>query len=268
MTLYDIDGNVIGSGGGSTGVDYDSIMRGVNHRGYSISAPENTLIAFKMSKQAGFNFVETDVRFTSDGTAVCLHDASINRTARNADGTALSSTVNIADITYEQALTYDFGIWKGSSYAGTKIPTFDEFLTLCKNIGLRPYIELKVGTQAQIEAVVDAVKAHGLKGKETYISFEGTLLDYVKNHDDTARLGLLGMPGSVSSAANKLTGKNEVFLSSNGKTMASQCIAAGIGYEVWTIDSAATVRELDPYITGVTTNGTIIPGKVLYDANI
>lgn len=270
MVLYDLDGNVIGSGGTSSGVDYDSIVKNVNHRGYNSVAPENTLPAFKLSRQNGFVYAETDVRFTSDDVAVCLHDESINRTARNSDGTQLSSTVNIADITYEQALTYDFGIWKNASYAGTKIPTFDEFLTLCKNLGLRPYIELKTGTQAQIEAVVDAVVAHGLKGKETYISFETTLLGYVKDYDATARLGFLdmGTPSLPRTAKNYLTGTNEVFLNSSNKGRATDCIAQGIGYEVWTVDSSSVVLGLDPYITGVTTNGAIIPGKVLYDANI
>ena len=267
MTLYDIEGNVIGSGGISSGIDYDNIVKNVNHRGYNSVAPENTLPAFKLSRQNGFMYVETDVRFTSDGTAVCLHDESISRTARNSDGTQISFTVNIADITYEQALTYDFGIWKGSSYVGTKIPTFDEFLTLCKNFGLRPYIELKTGTQAQIEAIVDAVVAHGLKGKETYISFETTLLGYVKDYDATARLGFLdmGTPSLPQTAKSYLTGTNEVFLNSNNTGRAADCIAQGIGYEVWTVDSASVVLGLDPYITGVTTNGTIIPGKVLYE---
>ena len=32
---------------------------------------------------------------------------------------------------------YDFGSWKSSSYAGTKIPTFDEFICLYEMILLR-----------------------------------------------------------------------------------------------------------------------------------
>lgn len=263
--IYNADGSMVDTG---SYIDYDSIIKGVNHRGYNSVAPENTLPAFQLSRQHGFIYVETDIQFTSDGVAVCLHDASINRTARNADGTQLSSTVNIADITYEQALTYDFGIWKNVSYAGTKIPTLAQFLSLCKNLGLRPYIELKVGTEAQIQGIVDAVKNAGLKGKETYISFESSLLGYVKTYDNTARLGLLGQPGSASSAASLKTDYNEVFLDSNNTSMASSCISAGVGYEVWTIDSASTVKGLDPYITGVTTNGSVIPGKVLYDDNI
>ena len=95
------------------------VVRSINHRGW-YSAPENTIPAYKASKQNGFSIVECDVRFTSDGIPVLLHDATINRTARNADGTTISETISIGSITYSEALEYDFGIYKNAQYAGTK----------------------------------------------------------------------------------------------------------------------------------------------------
>lgn len=279
MAIYDINGNEIATGGGggtAQAIDYDAVVKGINHRGYNGTAPENTLPAYKLSKQMGFNYVETDVSFTSDGVAVLLHDATINRTARNADGTSISETINIADITYEQALTYDFGIWKGASYAGTPIPTLAQFLTLCRNLSLYPYIELKSNgnyTEAQIQGIVDAVEAHGLKGKVSYISFNSTYLGYVKSYDGSARLGYIssgnGTAGNISTASGLKTSTNEVFLDTydRSSTWAASCKAAGIPLEVWTIDSASTITGLDPYITGVTSNN-LIAGKILYDANI
>ena len=271
MAVYDIIGtNIDETGGASSGINYDDICKSVSHRGLNASAPENTIPAFKLARQAGFLYVETDVRFTSDNVAVCLHDESINRTARNSDGTAISETVNIADITYETALTYDFGIWKSATYAGTKIPTLEEFTLLCRNIGIHPYIELKTGTQAQIEGVVDTVKRYGLKNQTTYISFEGSRLTYVRDYDDAARLGLLdmGTPSAVNTANGLLTGTNDVFLDSSNKTRASECIAKNIGYEVWTVDNQDTIRGLDPYVSGVTMNSFQNAGKLIYDANI
>lgn len=274
MAIYDIDGNNIDEKGGSSGsaIDYDKIVKTIAHRGASQYYPENTIPSFKGAKELGFNYVETDVRWTSDGVALCLHDPSINRTARNSDGTELSSTINLADITYEQALTYDFGIFKGSSWAGTKIPTLNEYLALCRNLMIHPYIELKEGTEAQIQSVVDAVNAYGLRGKVSYISFNLTLLGYVKDYDPYARLGFLDMANHPGT--NVLTVKtdyNEVFYDTshpNSNDNINRCKTARVPMEIWTVVTPSAVLAMDSYITGVTTNGQIIAGKVLYEANI
>ena len=115
MRFYNSSGNPIG----------EAFVKSVNHRGYG-DAPENTLPAFIMSCKKGFEYVECDVALTSDGIPVLLHDDTINRTARNADGSQLSEDVNIKDITYAQAVSYDYGLWKSTEYAGTQIPTFAE----------------------------------------------------------------------------------------------------------------------------------------------
>lgn len=273
MAVYDVDGEILAGGGdNASALDYDKIVKSICHRGASEYRPENTIPAFKYAKTLGFNYVETDVRWTSDGVAVCLHDESINRTARNSDGTQLSSTVNIADITYEQALTYDFGIFKGSSYAGTKIPTLDQYLSLCRNLGLYPYIELKTGTQAQVEGIVDAVNAHGLRGKVSYISFNLTLLGYVKNYDAYARLGFLDMANHLATDALTVkTDYNEVFYDTSHPTSNDNINVAKnnlIPLEVWTWVTASQILNADPYISGVTTNGQVLAGKILYEANI
>lgn len=282
-TLYDGVGNQINiASDGSTSIiaplkDGEYNILGINHRGYNTVAPENTLPAFVLSKTNGFNYVEADVSFTSDGVAVLLHDDTINRTARTADGAELTDSVSIASITYEQALTYDFGIWKGASYAGTPIPTFEDFIVLCKNLGLHPYIEFKTTgayTEAQIRGVIDTVKACGMKGKVTYISFSSTFLTYVKNYDATARLGYIASStgaGTMSVIRSLSTGKNDIFIDLSTGVMTDDavenCISSGVPLEVWTVDRESVILDLHPYISGVTSN-TLVAGKVLYDANI
>jgi len=266
-SIYDYQGNPIIIDG-SSAIDYDKIVKGVAHRGFSSVAPENTIPAFKLAKQNGFNYVETDIRFTSDNIPVCIHDGSIDRTS--------NGTGNVGSMTLETIKTYDFGSWKSSDYAGVKIPTFEEFMTLCRAIELHPYIELKTGTQAQIENLVDIVKSYGMHNKVTWISFTDTYLTYVKNYDSKARIGyLVNSVGStdITTAEGLKTEDNEVFIDSgtySGSGLSSQvqlCIDADMMLEVWTIDYSNTIRGLNPYITGVTSN-SLIAGKVLYDANI
>ena len=269
MAVYNKSGVRIDGSGTGQAINYDATVKAVNHRGYNTVAPENTLPAFKLSKTNGFNIVETDVQFTSDGVAVCLHDRSINRTS--------NGTGNIDSLTWEQVQEYDFGSWKSSTYAGTKIPSFEQFLALCKNIGLHPYVELKNDapyTQAQVESVVDMVHKYGLDKFTTYISFSSVFLGYVKTHDAYARLGYL-KSSATSSDISTLQGlklsTNEVYYgvkyTSLTNVICEAYQAAGIPVEIWTVDTAANITGMNPYITGVTSN-KLIAGKVLYDASI
>jgi len=249
-------------------------VKSINHRGFNTIAPENTLPAYKLSKQMGFNIVETDVAFTSDGVAVLLHDGTINRTARNADGTPISSSIDIGSITYAQALNYDFGIWKSADYAGTRIPTFLEFITLCKRIGLDAYIELKPTgtTDARVQGLIDVVKACGMKEHVSWISFYPNLLTYVKNYDSNARIGILteSITSTLIETALALkTDDNEVFIDSDvyDSNAVSLCLDADLPLEAWTINSESVMKNLDTYISGATSDSLNF-GKVLYDSYI
>lgn len=173
----------------------------INHRGYNIDVPENTLPAFIMSKKKGFQYVETDLEFTSDDVCVLLHDSTINRTARNADGTTISETTPINSITYEQALEYDFGIWMGTQWAGLKIPTFEEFITLCKQLSIHPVIELKdtangnVFTEERVTAIASVIKKVGMQNHVSFISFNSNALTRMSVHFPNADYGL-GIEGT------------------------------------------------------------------------
>ena len=255
----------------------NSIVRSVNHRGYNTIAPENTIPAFKLSKTMGFDYVETDVQFTSDGVPVLLHDTTINRTGRNPDGSAIETTTYLASLTFAQTQEYDFGIWKSADYAGTKLPKFEDFIKLCKNIGLTPYIELKndvAMTQAQVESLVDIVKSCGMIKGVVWISFSEVLLGYVKNYDNAAKLGFLVKSvssGNITKANALKTTDNEVFIDSKYSTVDSTavglCVTADIPLEVWTVNVDSTIIGLNAYITGVTSDNKIA-SRVLYTANM
>jgi glycerophosphoryl diester phosphodiesterase len=242
----------------------------INHRGYSLEAPENTEPAFILSKKKGFVYVESDVQFTSDNVPVMLHDTTINRTARNADGSAISGTIYLQDITYEQALTYDFGIWMGEEFAGTKILSFEEFIILCKKALLHPFIELKdntsgnIWTDSRIETVANIVKKYGMSNKVSFISFATSALLKISAYFPHASLGLgydvgtytpEGIATILNSAQTLKNGYNEVFVSLNYRLMSSslyeQVVSAGISPLIWTVNDADTILALNNYVVGV-----------------
>lgn len=229
----------------------------ISHRGLN-TYPENTLIAFMASKRRGFNCVETDVRFTSDGVPVLLHDASINRTARNADGTELSSTVYIEDITYEQALAYDFGIYKADQFVGTKIPTFEQFCVLCRNIGVKPYVEIKANslTSELAQTILNIAFKCGLT-EIAWISMLDSHLNTIKALDDSAELGFVVgaiSTNTITTAQSLQTAKNKVFIDASATNLTAEtvqlCINARIKLGAWNIGT--TFGALNPYVTIIT----------------
>lgn len=264
MGVYNLSGKQIAN----ENLDYDYTVKSINHRGYNIVAPENTLPAYILSKKMGFNYVETDIAFTSDGVPMLLHDSTIDRTS-NGSGT-------LSQMTYSQVRQYDFGSWKSPEYAGTVIPTLAEFLDLCKSIMLHPYLELKTNggyTQAQIEQIVDLVNTYGMRGKVSYISFSSAYLGYVKSYDANARLGFINSP-SVSdvSVCNGLkTQSNDVFYDANytgiTQNICDVFMSEDVPIEVWTVNTESGILALNKYISGVTSD-SMIAGKVMYEHGI
>ena len=250
-------------------IDFDVNVKGIAHRGYSEEAPENTLPAYQLAREKGFNYVECDVSFTSDNIPVLLHDNTINRTS-NGTGT-------IGEMTYDEVYQYDFGSWKNQKYAGTKIPTFEEFISLCKNLSLHPYIELKdkeTYSESQITGLVDTVIEYGMKDKVTWISYSSTYLNYVKTHYNKANLGLIvsTINATAISTVNSLkNSSNNVFLDANISNITDErvelAIENGTPLEVWTINSTNSIINMNKYISGVTSN-YLIAGKVLYEDSI
>lgn len=238
-------------------------VKGVNHRGYNTEAPENTLSAFVLSKARGFKYVECDVAFTSDNVGVILHDTTIDRTS---NGTGAINSKTLAEV---KAL--DFGSWFSSDYAGETIPTFEEFISLCRKIGLYPYIELKAGSEAEIKSLIDTVKRYGMLRNVTWISFYSNVLDYVNKYDNKARIGFICdtlSETNVNTAVSLRNGTNEVFIDAGSSSVTSEtvtsCIDNDLPLEVWTVNDKASMVALDPYISGITSDN-LNASQVLYE---
>lgn len=240
-------------------------IRSINHRGYNTVAPENTLAAFRLSRKMGFDTVETDVAFTADGVAVLLHDDSVDRTS-NGSG-------KIGELTFDAVRALDFGSWKGDAYAGEKIPTFAEFLALCRKLGLKAYVDIKApATREQVEGLVAAAKRYALQDKISWITAAGgEYLAYVRNADEKARVGLVCETVNADTivAAVELRSGGEVFLDVQNAQLTGeireQCMEQEIPVEVWDLWSAEQILGADSYISGFTTD-EIIAGTALWEA--
>lgn len=227
-------------------------VRTINHRGYSDYAPENTLAAYQQSKLHGYKYVETDISFTHDGVAVLLHDNSVDRTS-NGKG-------KISDLKYNDIARYDFGAWKDPRFKGERIPTLEEFLALCQKLHLRPYIEIKQGiTAQQARHIVEQVAKYKLTSRATYISFQYSSLKHILTYRPDARIGYLVTkvtPDVIRQTIALRNGRNKVFIDASDYSAqaVALCKANKIPLEVWTIDDEKTMKSLNKYIKGVTSN--------------
>jgi len=107
------------------------------HRGCGSDMPENTLTAFRTCRAAGADGIELDVEFTSDAVAVILHDDTVDRTT---DGSG-----EINEFTFEEARNLNAAAKHSKSdlLPSEPLPTLEEALTLCLDIGLHVFIEVK-----------------------------------------------------------------------------------------------------------------------------
>lgn len=98
------------------------------HRGVSSDYPENTMAAFRASVAEGYDYIEFDPKYTSDGEIVILHDRTLDRTVRNGDGSKLEAGKAISEVTLCEARSYDCGIWFDEKFRGEKMPLLRELL--------------------------------------------------------------------------------------------------------------------------------------------
>lgn len=113
------------------------------HRGVSTEAPENTLASVYLAIAQGYQVIELDVDVTLDGKFVLLHDHSLARTARTPDGKPLEKAPDVSDITYEEMLSYDFGLWFSLKYKGERAPLLSEALNIAREHGVKVKIDNK-----------------------------------------------------------------------------------------------------------------------------
>lgn len=101
-----------------------SVEQIIAHRGASLERPECTVSAIKRAIKTGATAVEVDIRSTSDGVLVIMHDSTVDRTT---DG---SGDVN--ELTLKEISVLDAGSWFHPRYRDQKVPTLREVLECCK----------------------------------------------------------------------------------------------------------------------------------------
>lgn len=157
----------------------------VAHRGLAGFFPENSTAAFIAAGMCGIRVCEADVQKTSDDVWVIMHDNTIDRTT---DGSG-----DIRSMTYAQSQTYNIDIGgrysDASVYTDLKIPTLQEYLEICKQYDMFPYVEFKKGTFetdiTNVRACLDYIRSLGFSLDQfAILTVSKPVVDAVKEYDN------------------------------------------------------------------------------------
>ncbi|WP_431027692.1 glycerophosphodiester phosphodiesterase [Lysinibacillus sp. LZ02] len=156
------------------------------HRGCSKQYPENTCIAFQKAAALPVFGVEFDVHLTADKQLVVIHDETIDRTS--------TGTGFVKDMTLAQLKQYDYGKWFGEQFAGEKIPTLTEVLTLFQDTHHVLNIEIKsdIFEYEGIEQLIaDEIDAFGMHDRVIVSSFNHESIQRFHRLQPTIQTGAL-----------------------------------------------------------------------------
>ena len=250
-------------------------VKSINRLGYDVynpnTPPEHSLEGYKLALEKGFDEILCDLRSTSDSVPVCLHDATINRTARNTDGTTIS-TKNIMDITYNVANSYDYGLYKNAKYKGTKLLTLEKVVKFAKMNGVTLHIETKCGaSEVELKMIENAVKIVKKYNMSKFVDWSAdhwniAVLQKIISLDKYANVAT--MPDTMTNERfeellNLKTGFNRVFWfawdnSTIDDDMLNRFINNEIYLEIGTFNDAKEIKKLFDsnlrYVTGVSSD--------------
>lgn len=156
------------------------------HRGNVDGFPENTMPAYRSAYEIGADSIELDLHMTKDGEIVLIHDDTLDRT------TDLSG--KICNMTLAEIQKADAGIKVDPQFAGTRVPTFREFLELVRtmdaaghtdmtfNFELKDYFHVvgEAWAKESCDKSIAMIEEYGLTDRCYINSFDGKVLGYVQ----------------------------------------------------------------------------------------
>ena len=230
----------------------------VAHRGASADHPENTLVAFEAAVEAGADAVELDVRLTSDGAPVLLHDAEVGAVT---DGHGSVHELTLAEV-------------KRLRVRGEEVPTLGEALALLSGrAGVDVEIKNLPGEaafdsprEAVVDAVADSLEHVGFSGSVLVSSFNWLSIERARERMPGVETGFLTIAGIDPHAAlvyarshgHEYVLPNVEALMSEGERFVADAHASGIRVGTWTVDQEDRLATL--YGWGVDAIASNLPG--------
>lgn len=232
----------------------------IAHRGFSVMAPENTLVAFGAALQAGADSIEFDLQISADGVPVIFHDETLDRIT--------GTSGKIREKTIDELKQLNAGAWFTEEFAGESIPTLEDAVPAFKLVEKYLYFDVKPHTawsDSEIEQLGKFLVREDLAKKSIITSFNESFLGKFRSKFSEITLGYFltefsdfeqQLQKAVTSGNSILSVYYPVILNHPQVVEISQ--NKGIDFVVWTVDSREDWQKLvDLGVKRIITNSLI-----------
>lgn len=211
----------------------------IAHRGASSLCPENTRSSFLKALEIGADWIETDLRLTSDGVWVIIHDPEISRHC--------GKKIKVERLTLGELRRYEYGSWFSADFDGEQLLTLDE---ACDIILPRAGLILDIKTEGKAGKLAHSLSA-ALSSrpldKIVLSSFSLPLLDALRSLNPGFRLGYLF--DQRADQRTRLAASRQFYSVHPHKSvftgeMAAEAHSHQMKTFVWTVNHPAEMREL------------------------
>lgn len=260
----------LGSHGNNGYIKQSKFIKQIAHRGYNISAPEQSKLAYTLASTYGVNEWEGDIQFTLDNVPVLWHDDNIKGYALDSNGNQLTSDVLISQTNYADLIKYDFGSGKSTKYKGTPILSVEEMFKLARIYDANMHLEFKNDyDDNKIQNLVNLVNKYGVEPNLSWQSFNSTYFSRVVKllpkvplefltmlNDDNEVTRLLADMDSFKSDGRNLIASADSYNSSVDRV--NRVTDYGYQIYIWTVNDPETVNKFaDCLVSGFLTNGGV-----------
>lgn len=237
----------------------------IAHRGASARAPENTLEAFRLAREAGAGVLEMDLQMTQNGRIVVMHDSTLERTTDGSGAVRHRSFEELRGLDAGHAFAPGGVPDEGPSPSGehvyrdsgVRVPEFSEVLEEFSQMRLN--VEIKADSPGIERAVLEEIRRAGAGDRVLVASHEdgvirrfrevsGGEIETAASVREVVRfyaLSALRLEGLVKPPYDAL----QIPVQRRGLTLASPRMieaahSRGVRVDVWTIDDPGEMRRL------------------------
>jgi glycerophosphoryl diester phosphodiesterase len=162
-------------------VFFDGPLSVIAHRGGVLETAEHTLLGFDYAASLDPDVIlEMDVRLTSDGVPVLMHDITVDRTTNGTGPVADLTFAEIRSLSAGWDTTFDGGVTFPFRDDNLLVPTLEEVVQAHPDRRMLIEIKVEAGVEA-VQPVVDLLRANNMQDRVALASFDEAQIAVVRD---------------------------------------------------------------------------------------